>query len=98
MGELERMGRLKRFLSPQVADADSSLTVLPKPGVMDPVALTVAGALTRAGLVPGGGELYVSTGGSVLRFESASDCEPPDSIFADGFESGDTSAWSSVVP
>jgi len=37
------------------------------------------------------GELYLSQGGSILRFESASDCETE--IFSDGFESGDTSAW-----
>ena len=42
------------------------------------------------------GELYVSTGGSILRFESASDCTQV--IFEDGFESGDTSAWSNTVP
>jgi glucose/arabinose dehydrogenase len=42
------------------------------------------------------GELYLSTGGSILRFESASDCS--EVIFADGFESGDTSAWGSTVP
>jgi len=42
------------------------------------------------------GELYLSTGGSILRFESASDCV--ETIFADGFESGDTSSWSTTVP
>ncbi|MCP3958449.1 MAG: PQQ-dependent sugar dehydrogenase [bacterium] len=44
------------------------------------------------------GELYLLQGSSVHRFESASDCEPPDLIFADGFESGDTSIWDSAVP
>jgi hypothetical protein len=43
------------------------------------------------------GELYLSDGGTVYRFESASDCVPGQ-IFSDGFESGDTSAWSLVVP
>lgn len=41
------------------------------------------------------GELYVSQGDTILRFESASDCV---FVFEDGFESGDTSAWSAVVP
>ena len=44
------------------------------------------------------GELYLLQGSDVLRFESASDCEPPDTIFIDGFESGNTSSWSSQVP
>ncbi len=38
------------------------------------------------------GEIYVLQGSSVARFESASDCTGA-SIFADGFESGDTMAW-----
>ncbi len=40
------------------------------------------------------GELYVLQGGDVSRFESASDCVPG-LVFTDGFESGDTSSWSS---
>lgn len=40
------------------------------------------------------GELYLLQGGSILRFESASDCVAADAlVFADGFESGDTTAW-----
>lgn len=44
------------------------------------------------------GELYLSTGGEIFRFESASDCltEPP--IFTDGFESGDVTAWDTEIP
>ena len=38
------------------------------------------------------GELYLLQGGSISRFESASDCDVG-LIFGDGFESGDTSAW-----
>ncbi len=43
------------------------------------------------------GELYVLQGSSVARFESASSCQPiiPE-IFDDGFESGDTSAWTNT--
>lgn len=40
------------------------------------------------------GELYISRGNSVSRFESASTCETGQ-IFTDGFESGDTTSWSS---
>ncbi len=40
------------------------------------------------------GELYMSQGDAIYRFESASDCR----VFEDGFESGDTSAWSAIVP
>ncbi len=39
------------------------------------------------------GDLYVLERNQVYRFDSASDCYPP-GIFADGFESGDTSSWS----
>ncbi len=42
------------------------------------------------------GELYVLQGGSVLRFDSATDCFVSD-IFADGFESGTLSRWT-VIP
>ena len=42
------------------------------------------------------GELYLLQGNSVSRFESASDCVV--SIFTDGFESGNTSLWSSTFP
>ena len=42
------------------------------------------------------GELYVLQGSSILRFNSDSGC--PTEIFTDGFESGDTTAWSSTVP
>lgn len=45
------------------------------------------------------GELYladhVSSGGAVYRIIDSS---PTDAVFADGFESGDASAWSGVVP
>jgi len=37
------------------------------------------------------GELYLLQSSDILRFESVSDCLT--SIFSDGFESGDTSAW-----
>ena len=43
------------------------------------------------------GEVYVLQGSSVARFESASSCVDGE-IFADGFESGDTTAWSSTIP
>jgi hypothetical protein len=43
------------------------------------------------------GELYFLDGGSVYRFESATDCTAQQ-IFLDGFESGDTTAWSATVP
>jgi hypothetical protein len=43
------------------------------------------------------GELYISQGGSVARFESATDCLPG-AIFTDGFESGDVSSWTSSTP
>jgi hypothetical protein len=43
------------------------------------------------------GELYLLQGSSILRFESASTCIS-DEIFADSFESGNTSAWSATVP
>ena len=42
------------------------------------------------------GELYVLLGGDIMRFESAT-CVSP-TVFADGFESGNTSAWSVTVP
>ncbi len=44
------------------------------------------------------GELYIARGSSVYRFESPSSCTLPTEIFEDGFESGDTSAWSSTLP
>lgn len=43
------------------------------------------------------GELYVLLSGSAHRFESASDCLAA-ILFADGFESGDTAAWSATSP
>jgi hypothetical protein len=43
------------------------------------------------------GELYLLQSSSVLRFESPSTCQA-DEIFADGFEAGNTSAWSTTVP
>ena len=39
------------------------------------------------------GELYLLQGSDIYRFESATDCLDTQ-IFSDGFESGDTSAWS----
>ncbi|MEM7049342.1 MAG: PQQ-dependent sugar dehydrogenase [Acidobacteriota bacterium] len=42
------------------------------------------------------GELYLLQGSNVLRFESAS-CVA-NAIFSDGFESGNTTAWSTTVP
>ncbi len=38
------------------------------------------------------GEVYLSQGGSIFRFESDSDCDVG-LIFDDGFESGDTTLW-----
>lgn len=43
------------------------------------------------------GELYISTGGTVSRFDSASSCIT-DPIFEDGFESGNTAAWTATFP
>ena len=44
------------------------------------------------------GELYLADrAGSILRFESPSTCLPSQ-IFTDGFESGNTSAWSRTGP
>ena len=43
------------------------------------------------------GELYVLFFSDVVRFESASDCVAG-GLFEDGFESGDTTAWSSTSP
>lgn len=42
------------------------------------------------------GELYLLKSNDILRFESESDCQTP--IFRDGFESGDTTAWSDSAP
>ena len=44
-----------------------------------------------------GGEVYLIQSSNILRFESASDCAEGQ-IFVDGFESGDTTAWSSTTP
>lgn len=45
------------------------------------------------------GEVYLLQGSSVLRFESASTCEAQgNDVFTDGFESGNTTAWSATVP
>ena len=49
--------------------------------------------------LPGG--LSLSMGGQILRMNVGAlammiDSTPPDGVFADGFESGDTSAWSST--
>ena len=41
------------------------------------------------------GELYLLQQSQVFRFDSASDCQPPE-IFTDGFESGNTAVWSSA--
>lgn len=43
------------------------------------------------------GELYLLQGSSIFRFDSATDCVDQE-IFSDGFESGDTTAWSSTSP
>ncbi len=43
------------------------------------------------------GEVYLVQSSNILRFESASDCVEGQ-IFADGFESGGTTAWSSTSP
>lgn len=43
------------------------------------------------------GEVYLLQGSTVSRFESASTCVEP-TIFADGFESGNTTAWTFQVP
>ena len=52
----------------------------------------VGGTFTEALLVEGGAEV------SGLRIVVLNATEDPSAIFADGFESGDTSAWSNVVP
>lgn len=41
------------------------------------------------------GELYVLTNNAALRFDSVSDCLSP-AIFGDDFETGDTTAWTSM--
>jgi len=43
------------------------------------------------------GELYISTGGTVSRFDSASSCTV-DAVFDDGFEAGNTTAWTLTFP
>ncbi len=43
------------------------------------------------------GEVYLLQGSSIARFDSASDCLAG-SLFSDGFEAGNTSAWSSTTP
>ncbi len=43
------------------------------------------------------GEVYLLQSSSILRFESATDCVDG-SLFEDGFESGDTSAWDTTEP
>lgn len=43
------------------------------------------------------GELYLLQGSDIFRFESDSTCEAFE-IFADGFEAGNTSAWSGATP
>ncbi len=43
------------------------------------------------------GELYILIFGDVLKFESVAECVPG-GIFSDGFESGDTTLWSSTTP
>ncbi len=53
------------------------------------------GCLENAMLVQGGAE--VSGTNLTVERSVALPC-PPSIIFADGFESGDTSAWSSQVP
>jgi len=43
------------------------------------------------------GEVYLLQGSNVLRFESTSTCVS-NSLFEDGFESGNTSVWDATVP
>jgi len=59
---------------------------------VDGSASGVAGSFTDALLVEGGAEV------NGLRIVVLNAAEDLLAVFADGFESGDTSAWSSVVP
>jgi hypothetical protein len=59
---------------------------------IDGSASGVAGSFTEALLVEGGAEV---NGQGIVVLNSATDLL---AIFADGFESGDASAWSAVVP
>jgi len=43
-------------------------------------------------------EVTVTDGGVQIEDASSDACSPPIFVFADGFESGDTSAWGSTVP
>jgi hypothetical protein len=69
--------------------ADGTVTDLNGSGVIGPgLAVTDDGsALLGVDLDPGGGELQ-----AIVRLQVPCD------VFADGFESGDTSAWSTTVP
>jgi hypothetical protein len=59
---------------------------------VDASAPGVGGSFDQALLVAGGAEV------NGLRIQVLNATEDSSAIFSDGFESGDTSAWSSVVP
>ena len=76
----------------QVAVQGGSTAVSLEDLTVDGSASGVAGTFTEALLVEGGAEL---SGGNIVVLNAAIDQQP---VFADGFESGDTTAWSATVP
>ena len=48
---------------------------------------------------PGGKDVYEANAAAYLRqLDSTAESNPGFELFRDGFESGDTSAWSSTIP
>jgi len=76
----------------QLAVQGGSTQVALEDMTVDGSAPGVGGTFSEALLVAGGAEV------NGLRIVVLNATEAPSAIFADGFESGDTSAWSSSVP
>ena len=90
--EMRGVSTTTTVIEGQVTVQGGSTQVAIEDLTVDGSAPGVGGSFTEALLVEGGAEV------NGLRIVVLNATEDPSAIFSDGFESGDTSAWSNVVP